>query len=185
MDIIFHISADFACVYLLNGVFVEKPQGFRYKENEPLYITVLPLNAQHLPFTSKVLYNRALTNEPLTRVYTLQNNNILIKLQPRYNYVYSPSNSDYFVPSGAIEKFFYHVKQNNLIEARKFMTYDLSSSIDDESLFGFFEEFSDIVKDTFSKNRQTRYYLIDSHNNGVLYEFNIINNLIDDMSQVD
>ena len=89
METVFHIKSAFRCVYLLNGVFVEKADDFKYDAASPLYITALPLNAHHLPYTVKISGLAAQSNEHLVSVYKLPEHNCYVKLAARYNYVYS------------------------------------------------------------------------------------------------
>jgi len=81
------IKTDFKCVFLLNGTFSEKADGFLYPKKEPLYITVLPLNAYLLPYTVKLLGAKTLENESLCASFS-RGDKTYIKLIPRYNNIY-------------------------------------------------------------------------------------------------
>ena len=184
MEITYHIKAVFRCVYLLNGAFVEKADNFTYSGDEPLYITVLPLNAHHLPYTVKVSGFGALSNEHLISIYRLPENNCYIKLAARYNYVYSTEHRETPDKLGFVEGFFLDVRHGNLVSARAKMTDNLSKTIDDTALRAFFDDYTDIIENTVGKKLPDSYFLIDKSDKGVLFRFEIKDGLIDDIIQI-
>ena len=122
------IKTEFESVFLLNGVFSECLKPFLYPINEALYITVLPLEAQLLPYTIKTIGAKALCNPSLAQFDfdprshkmvsnladsaaakrarglapgfdTFYNNNITITLLPRYNYIYDLNKAPNFTKS--------------------------------------------------------------------------------------
>jgi len=180
-----HIRTDFKCVFLLNGSFSEKAEGFAYPTNEPLYITVLPLGAHLLPYTTKIFKGKAVENEKLCAVF-LRETQTLIKLLPRYNYVYSPVKVDTLATS-APERLFTAVQNKNFVAAKKLLSEDLLTTIDDNGLEEFFNDFTAIVKDDFGKKNEVygqgeAYYLIDKDSKGSLFYFDIIEGLIDNIT---
>ncbi len=184
METIFHIKAAFRCVYLLNGVFVEKADDFKYDDAQPLYITALPLNAHHLPYTVKISSLTALSNEHLVSVYKLPEHNCYVKLAARYNYVYSTEHRETPDKLGFVESFFLDIRHGNLSSARAKMTQNLSSTIDDESLRAFFDDYTDIIENCVGGNTDDSYFLIDKSDAGALFRFEIKDGLIDDIVQI-
>jgi hypothetical protein len=185
METVLHIKAAFKCVYLLNGAFVEKADSVRYRAGEPVYITALPLNAHHLPYTVKVFGGKALSNEHLANVYTLGGGRCFVKLSPRYNYVYSTNHRERPNTRDDIESFFLSVKRGDLAAARALLTKDLSASIDDGSLSAFFDEYTDIIEDKFTAHAEpNRYYLIDKNDCGAPFSFDLKDKLIDNITQI-
>lgn len=184
MESVIYIKTSYKSVFLLNGTFVEKVEGLKYNFKEPLYITVLPLCAQFLPYTVKILGTKILANDSLCAVYSLPPDKLLIKLAPRYNYVYTPEHKENPSPKKEAEIFFFKLKSGNLSAAREMLTPPLNDSIDDDSLRGFFDDFSDIVKNDYTDKSNSTYYLIDKENKGVLFEFVMDGYLIENIIQV-
>ena len=184
MECKIYIKTDFNSVFLLNGTFCEKVDNFNYDCANPLYITVLPLNAHLLPYTVKVLKGKVLNNETLCACF-LNNERVFIKLMPRYNYIYNSIKTETTTGNSITEKLFKAVKNNNLISARKLLTASLSDSIDDTALNAFFADYTAIIKDDFTPinldSAASGYYLIDSENNGTLYYFDVKDGLIDNI----
>lgn len=184
MESIVYIKTSYKSVFLLNGTFTEKAEGLKYDFREPLYITVLPLAAYLLPYTVKVSGNEVLANETLCNVYSLPSNRVLIKLKARYNYVYSPEHKEAPQKLSEAETFFRLVKSGSLSKARELLTKTLSDSIDDEALSGFFNDFTDIIKNDFIlKNSNNSYFLVDGENKASAFDFIMDANLIDNIMQ--
>lgn len=185
MDIFYHIKSDIPCVYLLNGAFCETAEILAYTSSQPLYITTLPLDAMYLPYTAKISAGTALENEALTKVYTLPELHYYVRMLPRFNYVYSPTkqftNTEYSVPA----KFFKAVKSGNTVLARTLVTEELNASISDDSLVAFFEDFTDLIENTFIPSLPGSYFLINNENKGSLFTFILKNSLIDNMSEIE
>jgi len=191
METLITIKPDFACVFLLNGAFAEHADGFAYGANDPLYITALPLSAHLLPYTVKIAGSRPLCNEKLCAAFTADNR-LLIKLFPRYNYIYSPSKQDGAVCAGitSAERLFSAVKQKNFNAAKKYLSEGLSATIDNAGLEAFFNDYTAIVKDDFSKGsgnftENSGYYLINADGKGTLFRFETAEGLIDNITSED
>jgi len=181
-----HIKTDFATVYLLNGTFSEKADGFSYPKNEPLYITVLPLSAHLLPYTVKIVGAKAIENAQLC-VSFFKENFTYVKLLPRYNYVYMAKEaSSMQVNSSTPERLFNAVRGKNFALAKKYLSQNLIETIDDAALEAFFDPYNAIVKDEFNKVELVaigeNYYLIDKDLNGTLFSFEIFDGLIDNIT---
>ena len=180
------IKTDFACVFLLNGTFAEQALDFNYPANEPLYITVLPLGAHLLPYTAKIFKGKAVENEKLCAV-VLRGDKTLIKLLPRYNYVYSPVKTD-GNGTGATppERVFWAVKHKNYAQAKKLLSEELLATIDDDGLEEFFKDYTAIVKDDFSAKHVyglgEGYFLVNAEGKGSLFYFDVQDGLVDNIS---
>jgi len=179
------VKTDFACVYLLNGVFSENATSFSYSLEEVLYITVLPLSAHLLPYTVKLLQGKVLENTNLCDSFIVDNNNF-IKLKPRYSYMYSASNVDATsIESSVAEKLFNAVKQKDFETAKKCLSKNLLQTIDNQALEDFFVGYKSIIKDEFSNAMRQKhaqhYYLINDQNIGEAYSFDIKNDFIENI----
>lgn len=143
--------------------------------DEVLYITVLPLDAMLLPYTVKLAAAAVQANETLACLYR-SGSEFILKLQPRFNYVYTPSPR--LREKDMTEIFFAHVKAGAPEKARAFMTPELSGSIDDKSLIDFFSPFIDISP----ADAPGRYYMLGSDGEAKLFIFTLKNGLIDNIS---
>lgn len=154
MEVILHIKSEISAVFLLNGAFVEKPDKVIYRSDEPLYVSILPLDAIYLPYTVKLLKGKPLNNEPLAESFVLNENRILIRLKGRFNYVYSPSapRTAKF-DEGVVPHFFRLVKEQRFVLARENMTKELSAGLTDEALTDFFNEFCDITENVYTPEK--------------------------------
>ena len=181
METSVHIKTDFASVFLLNGTFTESADRFSYGTHEPLYITVLPLSAHLLPYTVKIAANKPLSNENLCAVFTVESR-LYLKLFPRYNYIYTPVKKEDAATVRLAERLFHAVKQKNYAAARKLLSQTLTESIDDDGLYAFFNDYTAIVKDDFSKvSNPDAYYLIGADGVGSLFYFETAEGLIDNI----
>jgi hypothetical protein len=176
MDIKLSIKNDFETIYLINGRMLENGEIY-FGQNEVVYITVLPLDPVLLPYTVKLVGGRVKKGELFAKTYMLDKDRFVLKLLPRYSYIYSTSEEEK-IEKDVVERFFSLVRGEHLLEARELMTSELSESIDDKSLADFFEGRNDIVAENKSKGR---YYLIDSEGNGVLCSFVIRSGKIDNI----
>ncbi|MDR0426061.1 MAG: hypothetical protein LBH24_02705 [Clostridiales bacterium] len=184
MNLTLHIKAEFDAVFLLNGLFCEQARSIRHSGAQVLYITVLPLSAVYLPYTVKLAGETARSNGELTRVLRLSDSALLLRLLPRYNYVYTAKPADPAPRSPLIPAFFDAVKKNELSRARAMMTYELSASVEDGALLHFFAEFSDIVyNDGYVPAPDNSYFLFDEAGKNALFVFHLKNNLIDDITE--
>lgn len=186
MNINLHIKNDFPAVYMLNGVFIESGRRIVIRRDEVTYVTVLPLSAALLPYTVKLAGGKARCNEELCRVFTLTENDLVLRLSPRYNYVYSPEpqNSAVERSSALVPRFFAAVVSKDLQNARKFLTQGLASTIDDASLTAFFSDYDDIIaNDGYVPAAPNSYFLIDKEGKAALFTFSLKDNLIDDITE--
>ena len=171
------IAAAFDAVYLVNGELSESPV-FSYGQDDVVYITVLPLDAALLPYTLKMVGGSVKNNVALAKSYRLESDEYHLKLMPRYNFVYSTEAIADSAPREAKpQRFFDLIQKKKLSAARELLSDELNQSIDDTSLAAFFKGFFDIVPAVLSSD----FYLIDADNNGVLYNFALVNGLIDNI----
>jgi len=193
-----YIKTDFPAAFLLNGTFSDRADGFKYPANEPLYITVLPLEAHLLPYTVKMLDGKSLYNNNLIASFCYEGE-IFAKLLPRYNYLYENKKSENIrINATTPEKLFWAVKQNDFDLAKKFCTEGLLSTIDESGLESFFNDYTAIMPDEFTtKNSNLNnytyqigvnnystgepFYLIDTNSNGVLFHFELVNGFVDNI----
>jgi len=180
-----HIKTDFKCVFLLNGTFSEKADGFLYPAADPLYITVLPLSAHLLPYTVKLLKGKAIENESLCAAFT-KSDNTYVKLLPRYNYIYTAKEPQVLSAGAGIpERLFAAVKNKNLPLAKKYLSENLLQTIDDNALEAFFADYTAILKDEFSRgisyDNSEAYFLIDKDAKGILFTFEVFDGLVDNI----
>ena len=185
-----HIKTDFAAVYLLNGMFAERADGFAYGDGEPLYVTVLPLSAHLLPYTVKLAAGKPLSNEKLCAAFRA-GDRLLIKLGPRYNYLYTPVKQDDPSALSPPEKLFRLVKQKSFPFARKLLSDALGASVDDGGLAAFFADYTAIFPDEFSTKKtigdSPRFacYLVTPEGIGSLFYFETADGLIDNIVEAD
>lgn len=178
MDILYHITAEFPAVFLVNGVFFESAETIEYTESGVLYVTVFPLDAVYNPYTVKLANGKAYSNAELCVVYRLGRDNIYVRLNPRYNYVYAPK-SENPKPQSLPARFFAYVKSGNIRAARTLMTAELSATVADQALAAFFDTYSDLVE------ADGAIYCIDADGNGVPFRFTLRSGLIDDVTEAE
>ena len=75
------------------------------------------------------------------------------------------------------------IRHGNLSSARTKMTENLSSSIDDESLRAFFEDYTDIIDAAVVGKPKGNFFLIDKNDVGAPFRFDIKDGLIDNIVQ--
>ena len=185
MSIVLHFEATFDAVYSVNGIFLENALKINYPKNQAMYITVFPLKAQLLPYTIKLISGKVVSNKELCDCISLPMDNFLIRLNPRHNYVYSPTSRTVEPPIGVVEKFCSNIKKGNLSQARSMMTGDLNNCIDDEGMVEFFKEFVDIVPNKYFDHLPSEgYFLITKDCTSAFYMFDIVEGLIDNIRQV-
>ena len=139
MESILHFHSENS-VLLLNGSFVQSASTVRYDADEPLYVTVLPLEAAYLPYTALVLGGKAVTNTSLALCYSMGGGHYYIELKPRYAYVYSNAvkhraSVSASVPARLLE----FVREHNFTAARSLLCDSLSESVSDEAIADFFD----------------------------------------------
>lgn len=186
MNINLHIKSAFPAVYLINGIFVENADKLVIRPNEVTYVTVFPLSAALLPYTVKLAGGKARCNEELCSVFSLTPDNLLVRLRPRYNYVYSTKSGDFPRANRdeTVTSFFDCIMKKDMASARKYLTESLSSSIDDASLASFFNGYEDIVaNDGYVSADPDCYFLIDKSGKSSLFSFSLKHGLIDDITE--
>lgn len=128
------------CVLLLNGSFVQTAASVRYDADEPLYVTVLPLDATYLPYTVELIDGKTVSPTPLVTCSDMGEGHRLIELALRSAYVYSPSASAVPPPPpGALAQLLSFVHSGNFAAARAMMSPELSDSVTDSALADFFD----------------------------------------------
>ncbi|MCL2061419.1 MAG: hypothetical protein FWH03_02200 [Firmicutes bacterium] len=185
METRIRVKTDFATVFLLNGTFSENAEFFLYDTSNPIYITVLPLSAHLLPYTVKIAGGKPVSNEKLCAAFSA-GDALHVKLHPRYNYIYTADAVSASASATHAERLFRAVKQKNYAAARQFLSPALSQSVDDEGLWAFFADYTEIVADDFSSpKKRGAFYLIDELGKGTAYLFETAEGLIDNIVEND
>ncbi len=183
MNSLVHVKAEFPCVFMLNGSFTENAENFKYDTSNPIYITAFPLHAHLLPYTVKIVEGKPLYNTQLCSTFS-PSGHLYIKLKERFNYVYSTKPSDSDNLYSCAENFFYLVKRGDVSQARALLSPELNESVDDESLQSFFDDYTAIFKNDFNQKHITNeYFLITASGEGIVFAFEIQNNLISNISE--
>ena len=174
----------FVCVdsvLLLNGSFVQSASSVRYPADEPLFVTVLPLDATYLPYTAEILGGKAVSNQNLALCCDMGNNHYYIELKPRSAYVYAQSRFRTAAPSIATvpAQLLDFVKSGNYAAARSMMTGELNESITDEALADFFEGVLAIRENVYTPARG--YLLIKDDGTAPLCDIEIRNGRIENI----
>lgn len=150
MESVLHFVVS-GSVLLLNGSFVQSAAAVRYDSREPLFVTVLPLEAQYLPYTVEFVGGNAVTNTSLAVCRDMGEGHKYIELLPRSAYVYSASESrrapaSQSLPSQLLE----FLRAGNIAAARSLLTPSLGESVSDEGLVAFFEGVEAIRENVFT-----------------------------------
>ena len=177
MNITINLFARYDTVYLVNGVFVENGKVYA-REGEVTYVTVLPLSAVLLPYTVRLLGDKVSCNENLCYSVKKSEREICVYFQPRYNYVYTPSEK-FCPPSSAVSDFFHAVKQRSCKKARSFLTASLSSSVTDDNLIAFFDGYDDIIE-----GDDGVCFLTGKGGKACSFKFTLLGDKIDDVNEV-
>ncbi len=159
MESVYHFIAENS-VLLLNGSFVQSAQSVRYSSNEPLFVTVLPLEAMYLPYTAEILNGKALSNKSLAVCCDMGDGHFYIELKPRCAYVFSPQTPVSVPSASAPAQLLAFVREGNFSAARSMLTSELSDSISDEALADFFDGVIAVRENTFTP--QKGYLLVKS-----------------------
>ena len=179
MEIIYHFVYSNS-VLLLNGSFVQTAGSVRYEQSEPLFVTVLPLNAQYIQYTVQLLGGKAVSNAPLTYCCNMGNGHYYVELLPRSAYVYSPEHKSAPEPTDAPNMLLNLIKSGNIAAARSLLTPELSESISGESLADFFKGVVAVRPNTFTPEKG--YLLIKEDSSAPIANITYRNGLIDDRS---
>lgn len=177
-----YVKSDFEAVYLINGVFTEGTGKIAVDDEEVYFVTVLPLSAAFLPYTVKLTAMKVRSNPELARLYALPSGDALLRLLPRYAYVYSPAPRPFPEQSALpVPAFFRAVKTGDFTEARRYLTAGLSSAADDETLAAFFDGYTEIFPDP--ENAPDVFYLAGDDGTAAGFRFRIRSGLIDDVTE--
>lgn len=153
MELVLHFVSQNS-VMLLNGSFVQSATSVRYNSDEPLFVTVLPLEAMYLPYTVEILNGKAVTNRSLALCCDMGDNHRYIELKPRYAYVYSPKPAETSpLAVSAPAQLLLFVREGNYSAARSLMTPELGESVSDEALADFFDGVLAVRENTFTPSR--------------------------------
>ena len=168
------LKSDFECIYSINGRIIEG--GIvNLEENKVYYITVFPLNATYLSYTIKMVGDKIYTNKDLCVKVTTKEETYILFCK-RYPYVYATTPFSY--EGGCVCEFFTLIKQNRIDKARSLLSDNLSKSVSDDALKGFFEKY-EYVLDTDDDNK---WILATQNGEGEYFTFILKHGLIDDIS---
>lgn len=182
MEIMLHIKSEVNAVLLVNGTFVERADAVRCNSAEPVYLTLLPLEAIYLPYTVKLLGAKPLTNTALCSVYDVGGDRFLVRLKGRYNYVYSPASAaSEHGETGLVPRFFRAVKDGSFAAARACMTNELSATVSDEALADFFEEYCDVAENVYTS--EGGWFLLKKDGQGARFTVQMRSGLIDNIEE--
>jgi hypothetical protein len=153
MESVYHFVSENS-VLLLNGSFVQSAAAVRYEKNEPLFVTVLPLNATYLPYTVEILGGKAVTNAALAVCCAMEREHYYIELKQRSAYVFSPDamppvQSAPSLPAQLLR----FVREQNYAAARLLLSPRLSETITDNALGDFFEGVIEVRENTFTPQK--------------------------------
>lgn len=177
-----YVKSDFDAIYLINGAFTEGTGKIAVEDEEAYFITVLPLSAAFLPYTVKLTAMKVRSNPELARLYALPSGDALLRLLPRYAYVYSPTPRVFPEQSALpVPAFFRAVKNGDFTAARRYLTTGLSSAADDETLAAFFDGYAEIFPDP--GNEPDVFYLAGDDGIAAKFRFRTRAGLIDDVTE--
>lgn len=140
-------------VLLLNGSFVQTAVSVRYDSREPLFVTVLPLDAANLPYTVELVDGKAVTNSSLAVCCDMGENHRYVELKPRSAYVYSPSTPLPAASTAAPAHFLSLIREGNYSAARELMSKSLSESVTDRALADFFDGVTAVRENVYTPER--------------------------------
>ena len=178
MESVLHFTADNS-VLLLNGSFVQAAAAVRYEYNEPLFVTVLPLDAAYLPYTVEILGGKAVTNANLAVCCDMGGGHYYIELRPRYAYVYSPSERPTPKSDNLPARLSVLVQEHNYDAARTMLTASLNDSVSGDALADFFDGVVAVRENTFTP--QKGYLLIKNDGTASRCDMVIKNGLIENI----
>lgn len=177
-----HIKSDFDCVYLINGELAERADTVCVSEFDVVYVTVLPLRLDLLPYTVRLCGADNTSGEVYSGV-RLDENHYLLSLSPRYMTVYGATPTP-VAPASPIARLFSLVKNGDLGSAYAMLSEELRSNIDKNDLNGFFADFERIAECTW-ENGGSRFYLIDKNGGAKLHSYSLRDEFIDDIVEVE
>lgn len=152
MELVLHfVFSD--SVLLLNGSFAQSAAAVRYDSAEPLFVTVLPLNAVYLPYTVELVGGKAVRNGELTLCADMGDGHCYIELLPRSAFVYAPASPPPPAKGGVAQELLTLVQKGNLAAARALLTDELSETVTDEALRDFFTDVRALRENTFTPQK--------------------------------
>lgn len=153
MESVYHFVCENS-VLLLNGSFVQSATAVRYPKEEPLFVTVLPLNAMYLPYTVEILGGKAVHNASLALCCAMDNEHYYIELKPRSAYVFSPAALPPLRSSpSAPAQLLSFVKDSNFVAARALLSPRLGETVSDEALADFFDGVVAVRENAFTPQK--------------------------------
>ena len=180
-----YIKSDFSAVFTVNGVFTEGKRPIAVRSDEVLFVTVFPISSAMLPYTVKLAGGRVQSNDDLAKLLELKRGEFLLRLTPRYSFVFPVCEGTGTYETAVDDipvRFFRAVKSGDIPSSRAYLTSGLSASIHDQALASFFDGFEDIVRQEGAVDNH--YYLLNKQNKPTIFHFVIVNNLIDDVSEL-
>lgn len=188
METLYFFECEFPAVFLVNGVFFPSLTRLKAEPNDSLYITVLPLDAVYLPYTVRIGGGAVYANAALTVFYRLKGERYLVRLLPRFNYVYTPVRHDGpKTDESKVKKLFDAISRRDVSSARALLTPELSASVDDNSLLAFFDGYCDLVENNgYVTGVANSFFLIPtSDGEAALFRAEYKNGLIDNIDETE
>ena len=176
-----HIQSEFECIYLINGEFFEHADSITMSEYDVVYVTVLPIKPQLLPYTVKFCGTENVKTE-LALGIRLSPDHYLLSLSPRYIIVYGSAPKP-IPPKSHIARLFALVKSGETAAAHAMLSDELKSSITKETLSAFFDDYEKLIECDWEKSN--KFFLIDKNSAAHLHTYALKNEFIDDISECD
>ena len=173
MEINIKLLTEAECVFLLDGRFFEGDE-FVTATDDVVFLTVLPLDAQFVPYTVKLIGHRVMSNRSLALSCKITAREYALKLGKRYSLIYSEDHRNY--PSDECVRFFYFVKGGHFNLAAGMLSPSLRSALGDRELSAFFDEYADVIK------YGNDYYAVDGQGIGHKCLISFLDAKIDDIS---
>lgn len=181
MESVYHFVSPNS-VLLLNGSFVQTAAAVRYEKSEPLFVTVLPLDAALLPYTVEIIAGKAVHNAALATCCDLGNEHYYIELRPRCAYVYSPANIPPVASAASVPaQLLAFVQSGNFAAARSMLSPALGESITDDALADFFEGVTAVRENTFTP--QKGWLLLKDNGTASVCRIDFVNGLIENITE--
>ena len=183
MEITLFLKFAEQAAFTANGVFLENNSCVKFRKCESVYVTVFPLNPALLPYTVKFCGFTPTPCGGLVNVVMLDECRALALFEKRFGYVFSPREK---CPCDCspVGDFFSCVKKGDYAAARKYMTSELSSSVEDAALGEFFSPYKAVVRDdNFVSGGDGAFLLVDEQNSAHPVSLSLKNNLIDDITE--
>ena len=171
MDIDIILLPEFPCAYLVDDKLFDG-ETIRVRDDSVAYLTVLPLDAEFIPYTVKLIGPKAASNSALALSVRTGEREYALALGKRYH-VYSSEHRN--LPDDPCRKFFYYVKGRHFSLAFDLLG-DISPRPGEAELSKFFEDYTDIIR------LKDRYYVVDGSGVGHRCEFTVSGGKIDNIS---